>query len=422
VDVNSFPRKVYVMPPNSCPGAGLGTIGTVQSSRAWIFACDLKGVFAHEIGHNLGMDHASTPSDEYGDGTDPMSMGTWMLHGVNAPHRVALGWLAAADTVQVSESGVYEVAPLAADPSAATAPRTILIPKADTHEYYYLSYRTPLGFDNYIDGSYYYRLSVHRYASDGSLARTFLVAGLADGESFVDAVNGITITQISHDATHSTTRVEIAAACVPASPAVSVAPALQSAPAGSSLSYQVSITNRETAACAVSAFSLTDAVPTGWSATMAPASLALGPGETGYALLTVTSASGAAVGTYSATIRASTSGTSETSSAVATYAIQLPRDDSAPTAPSNLTAVVNQKKKQIALGWKAATDNVGVVGYRVWRNGVSVATSATTGWVDQAWSGGASYTYAVTAFDAAGNVSPAGNSVSITLPGGGKKP
>ncbi len=135
IGVTSYPRKVYVMPPNSCPGAGLGTIGSVQSSRAWIFSCDIKGVFAHEIGHNLGMDHASTPTEEYGDSTDPMSIGTWMLHGVNAPHRVAMGWLGAADTALVAQSGVYDVAPLAADPSVATAPQTLMIWKADTLEY-----------------------------------------------------------------------------------------------------------------------------------------------------------------------------------------------------------------------------------------------------------------------------------------------
>ncbi len=229
------------------------------------------------------MDHASTPTEEYGDNTDPMSIGTWMLHGVNAPHRVAMGWLGAADTALVAQSGVYDVAPLAADPSVATAPQTLMIWKADTLEYYYLSYRTPLGFDNYIDGSYYYRLSVHRYNSDGTLAKTYLLAGLADGESFVDSVNGITVTQISHDATHTTARIDLTPVCVASPPSLSISPQAQSAPAGSSLTYQVSITNRDASACPASAFSVSDAVPAGWTTAVSPATLMLGAGATGQA-------------------------------------------------------------------------------------------------------------------------------------------
>jgi hypothetical protein len=61
------------------------------------------------------MDHASTPTQEYGDNTDPMSIATWMLHGVNAPHRRALGWFGSTDTLLVTTTGVFDVAPLAVD-------------------------------------------------------------------------------------------------------------------------------------------------------------------------------------------------------------------------------------------------------------------------------------------------------------------
>ena len=422
VDVTSYTRRVYAMPPNMCPGAGLGTIGTTQSSRAWIFACDLKGVFAHEVGHNLGMDHASTPTEEYGDGTDPMSIASWMLHGVNAPHRVAMGWLATANTALVTEGGVYDVAPLAVDPSFATAPQAIMLAKPDTREYYYLSYRTPVSFDNYIDGSYYYRLSVHRYASDGTLAKTYLLAGLADGERFVDAVNGLTVTQISHDVTHATIRIELTPVCVASAPSVSLSPQAQSAPAGSSLDYLVSVTNRDAAGCLASGFSFSDALPAGWTSLVSPTTLTLESGATGQAVLTVTSPRTSPTGTYTATITANDLATSGAVTTAATYTIQPPQDTSAPSAPSSLAATVNQKKKQIALSWKAATDNVAVAGYRVSRNGVVVATSAATAWIDPAWSAGATYAYIVAAFDAAGNVSASSNTATVTLGGGGKKP
>ncbi len=265
---------------------------------------------------------------------------------------------------------------------------------------------------------------MHRYNSDGTLAKTFLLAGLADGESFVDSVNGITVTQISHDAAHTTARIDLTPACVATPPSLSVSPQAQSAPGGSNLTYQVLITNRDTSACPASGFSVSDAVPAGWTTAVSPATLMLGSGATGQVNVTVTSPSAAPIGTYTTTIKANDQAdTSSTSSATATYTVQPSLQDSvAPSAPSGLTAAVNQSKKQIALSWKAATDNVAVLGYRVWRNGLAVGTSATTGWIDRAWSGGATYVYSVVAYDAAGNVSGASNSVTVTLSGGGKKP
>lgn len=82
-------------------------------------------------------------------------------------------------------------------------------------------------------------------------------------------------------------------------------------------------------------------------------------------------------------------------------------DTQAPTAPANFSATASANTTRIALAWTAATDNVGVTGYRVYRNGALVATINATTWNDASalgWS--TTYTYAVTAVDAAGNVSP----------------
>jgi hypothetical protein len=53
-----------------------------------------------------------------------------------------------------------------------------------------------------------------------------------------------------------------------------------------------------------------------------------------------------------------------------------------------------------------------VAGYRVYRNGVLVATVTSTKWNDNLSLNGSSRTYYVVAFDAAGNVSAASNLVS----------
>jgi hypothetical protein len=92
IDPAAYSRRVYVMPVNACPGAGFATIGGAPSF-AWVFTCDLAGVYAHELGHNLGMDHAGTPTSEYGDSTDPMGFGSPQLRPLNAAHRHQMGWL-----------------------------------------------------------------------------------------------------------------------------------------------------------------------------------------------------------------------------------------------------------------------------------------------------------------------------------------
>ena len=78
VDVASYQRKVYVMPSNSCSMSGYGTVGG-SPSQAWVFACDVNGVYAHEVGHTLRMHHASTPAFEYEDTTDPMAIAAAFL-------------------------------------------------------------------------------------------------------------------------------------------------------------------------------------------------------------------------------------------------------------------------------------------------------------------------------------------------------
>ncbi len=77
-------------------------------------------------------------------------------------------------------------------------------------------------------------------------------------------------------------------------------------------------------------------------------------------------------------------------------------DNTPPSQPGGLTAVA-VSASQINLAWTASTDNVGVTGYRVFRNGVQVVTSPTTTYNDVGLAASSTYTYTVTAMDAAGN-------------------
>ncbi len=92
-------------------------------------------------------------------------------------------------------------------------------------------------------------------------------------------------------------------------------------------------------------------------------------------------------------------------------------DTQKPSAPTNLTASV-ASSSQINLAWSAATDNVGVVGYRIYRNNSStpIATSTSTTFGDSGLSASTPYSYSVVAYDAAGNLSAPASVQAVTAP------
>ena len=92
-----------------------------------------------------------------------------------------------------------------------------------------------------------------------------------------------------------------------------------------------------------------------------------------------------------------------------------PADTTEPTAPANLVATA-ASKSQINLGWSASTDNLGLAGYYVYRNGTLAATATTTSYSDKGLRPSTTYCYTVVAFDAAGNVSIASNTSCATTP------
>src|SRR5438876_997939 len=69
---------------------------------------------------------------------------------------------------------------------------------------------------------------------------------------------------------------------------------------------------------------------------------------------------------------------------------------------------------QISLSWTASTDNVGVAGYTIFRNGGKITTTASNSYSDSTLAANTNYTYTVLAFDAAGNTSAPSAPVTAT--------
>ncbi|WP_395107041.1 fibronectin type III domain-containing protein [Enterococcus hirae] len=88
-------------------------------------------------------------------------------------------------------------------------------------------------------------------------------------------------------------------------------------------------------------------------------------------------------------------------------------DLEAPTNPKNLK-VNDVSSDSVSLSWEAATDNVGVMGYLVYRDNqlIQTVTGADLAYTDNGLTEDTTYTYEVRAVDQAGNVSVASNAVT----------
>jgi exo-1,4-beta-D-glucosaminidase len=90
-------------------------------------------------------------------------------------------------------------------------------------------------------------------------------------------------------------------------------------------------------------------------------------------------------------------------------------DTEPPTVPANLRATA-VAANSVALAWDASTDNEGVVGYDVFRDGAPVGSASGTTLVDDTVAGVTSYSYTVRARDAAGNQSAPSTALPVTTP------
>lgn len=134
--------------------------------------------------------------------------------------------------------------------------------------------------------------------------------------------------------------------------------------------------------------------------------------QVGNPTVTTYTDSGLAPGTaYSYTVAAYDAKNNLSSQSAATNVSTL-QDSQAPSVPTNLSGAISGQ--DINLSWTASTDNVGVSGYLVYRDGTQIGTSTSPSYkVTNAGTG--SHVYAVAAKDAANNISAKTVGVSINV-------
>jgi len=109
------------------------------------------------------------------------------------------------------------------------------------------------------------------------------------------------------------------------------------------------------------------------------------------------------------------SNTAGSVSAQVTVSVTASQDGTPPTAPG-LTSAIARSSSQVDLAWTASTDNVGVTGYQVVRNGAVLTTVIGTSYSDLSAAANATYVYSIRAFDGAGNFSALSNQITVAMP------
>ena len=252
--LNSYDHVIYVFDShNTCGWAGLGYM---PGSEVYIDNAFSLTVVAHELGHNLGVHHASSlrcivagqavaysttagacSFSEYGDPYD--IMGSSATNQQNAFHKLQSGWLGSVNGPRVktvTSSGDYTVSPLEQSSGVAL----LLVPNvtgavvggSSLGQDFALDLRQTYGsyFDAFAAGSAAIggvQIRLVQAPGSGSPIQTQLIdnnpqtatfadAPLVPGSTFTDATNGITIQTLSIDPlVGATVRVTIAGAPAP---------------------------------------------------------------------------------------------------------------------------------------------------------------------------------------------------------------
>jgi cysteine-rich repeat protein len=376
INLSNYNRYVYVLPPGPCPAAGYGTVGG-SPSRSWIFTCDIADVYAHELGHNFQLGHSSTLVDgnisTYGDTSSIMGLGGGPLRQLNAPQKEDLSFIL--DYQEVTQSNEYFISPTEAD-SNSIYPRGLKIFRTVTDElydeYYYISYRQPIGYDANLSNFHLNSATIHRQRV-GTPSSTYRLAVLDDNTSF--NIENITVTQLEHTPEYVKVRVELDGVIEP-----------YCGDGNLNTGEQCDDGNNIPgdgcdAFCQIEPYCGDGNLNTGEQCDDGNNI----PGDGCDAFCQIE---------------------------------QPPVDNVPPTPPTNLFGKV--KGKVVNLNWGASSDNVEVIGYNIYRDAINIATTTSTTYTDSI-EFNLVYKYHVIAFDAENNMSDPSNSLFISRKGKGNK-
>jgi chitodextrinase len=375
-------------------------------------------VIGHELGHNFGVHHANSysctaggvrvwlsdpancTSSEYGDPFDIMGNSSWR-HEDNF-HLAQLGFFGSSDKQDVTTGGQYSLGVV--DQSTST-PKVLRVARGATGWYFYLEYRQPYGtyFDNFSSsdpavngvtirmGYDYSSMTQSQLLDTTPGTSSYSDSSLGVGRSVTDPTTNVTFTNVSESSTGAVVNISFGVDTVkPTAPGN-----LQANPtSGSSVSLTWTASSDNVGVAGYRVYRDGGSTPIA-----SPTS----PGYTDTGLSAQTTYS------YSVVAYDAQNNVSDPSTASATTPLV---DTTAPSAPGTLTFQKLSGGK-FKLSWGAASDNVQVRGYMVYRNNALLVTlaGATLTYTDRPPKG--TISYYVVAYDTSNNLGPASNVVTV---------
>jgi M6 family metalloprotease-like protein len=373
VDFRRYSRVfVVISGASGCTWTGIGSMscatlssprdGSFTASSSWMVApaagdrVAAVALAAHELGHNFGLGHAATRDfgsaplgalgakgtiDEYGD---PFSaMGASSPGHYAAPHKAALGWLAASNVASVESGASFVLSPLEIVTGGVQALKVRRGTGNDA--WLWLTYRQPVGADANLGGAPFAGALVHYQDAYSGLQTqlvdfspatgTFADPPLPGGAAWADPYSNLSVSIGRATANGLEVTVSYGAPkCVPAAPAITLAPPSQSVVAGGQASYTLTVTNQDSAACPSSTFSLGATLPAALAGSLSPSTVSLAPGSSASAVLTVTAGATSAPSALGLTVTASGGSAPSSASAAASCTVVSASLDAVLTVPA----------------------------------------------------------------------------------------
>lgn len=247
---NQFDFVAYVMPaiPNCDPVDNISDVGKPRGfsmtgwNHLWMNGDNTIDIYAHEFGHNLGLNHAATlacgsktidtltkcTSVEYGNRFDEMG-GTQNVHYsavdkavmVDKTTKVGPHWIPQAAVQVLSATNGNQTIRLAPHVSAYVSTPQLLQVNSTSGRVYFVEYRRRTGYDTKLTPEltgvtatdpgvaflYNYEVSISNFTrlldmspGDGKFSNSYF----KDNVPFVEGLSPLKITQTSHDANGAT--------------------------------------------------------------------------------------------------------------------------------------------------------------------------------------------------------------------------
>lgn len=193
--ITNIKRRINIY-PSVCPTIALGTTGCNSGwCDVWVAggqAVTDVGSYIHEIGHTLGLNHASIPTSPTGDASSPMG---WCCGGAkchNAPHLFQLGWTKPMLNLVISKMLLGSKI-IFTIPELSLSNKNMIRIRTKNIAYIYISYRAPVGYDGGILPEWTNAVHVHSYVEGNPASLPIAIARLGKNVIWENHIFGISL-------------------------------------------------------------------------------------------------------------------------------------------------------------------------------------------------------------------------------------